>query len=73
MQRLTIGRAAVVLCCTLAATTETLAFSMSGLSKIAGLPQMKLGWIVIGGPPVLLQQVPKRLFRSTAAIAGRSS
>ena len=27
-----------------------LAFSMSGLSKIAGLPQMKLGWIVIAGP-----------------------
>ena len=26
-------------------------FSMSGLSKIAGLPQMKLGWIVAGGPP----------------------
>jgi alanine-synthesizing transaminase len=36
---------------TLADTTETLAFSMSGLSKIAGLPQMKLGWIVISGPP----------------------
>lgn len=26
-----------------------LVFSMSGLSKIAGLPQMKLGWIVVGG------------------------
>src|SRR6185436_10787548 len=26
-----------------------LAFSMSGLSKVAGLPQMKLGWIVAGG------------------------
>jgi len=25
-------------------------FSMSGLSKIAGLPQMKLGWIVVDGP-----------------------
>src|SRR5262249_1115657 len=25
-------------------------FSMSGLSKIAGLPQMKLGWIVASGP-----------------------
>ena len=23
---------------------------LSGLSKIAGLPQMKLGWIVVGGP-----------------------
>jgi aspartate/methionine/tyrosine aminotransferase len=35
---------------TLVRATETLAFSMSGLSKIAGLPQMKLGWIVISGP-----------------------
>ena len=35
---------------TLAAATEVLAFSMSGLSKIVGLPQMKLGWIVISGP-----------------------
>jgi aspartate/methionine/tyrosine aminotransferase len=35
---------------TLAGVTETLAFSMSGLSKVAGLPQMKLGWIVISGP-----------------------
>ena len=26
-----------------------LVFSMSGLSKVAGLPQMKLGWIVAGG------------------------
>ncbi|HEX3875465.1 MAG TPA: pyridoxal phosphate-dependent aminotransferase [Bryobacteraceae bacterium] len=29
---------------------EILSFSMSGLSKVAGLPQMKLGWIVINGP-----------------------
>jgi alanine-synthesizing transaminase len=35
---------------TLACVTEPLAFAMSGLSKIAGLPQMKLGWIVISGP-----------------------
>jgi len=35
---------------TLADATEVLAFSTSGLSKIAGLPQMKLGWIVIAGP-----------------------
>jgi len=26
------------------------AFSLSGLSKTVGLPQMKLGWIVVGGP-----------------------
>jgi aspartate/methionine/tyrosine aminotransferase len=35
---------------TLAGSSEVLTFSMSGLSKIAGLPQMKLGWIVAGGP-----------------------
>jgi alanine-synthesizing transaminase len=34
---------------TLAAPRAALTFSMSGLSKIAGLPQMKLGWIVAGG------------------------
>jgi aspartate/methionine/tyrosine aminotransferase len=29
---------------------EALAFSLSGLSKVAGLPQVKLGWIVASGP-----------------------
>ncbi len=29
---------------------DVLTFSLSGLSKIAGLPQMKLGWIVVSGP-----------------------
>jgi alanine-synthesizing transaminase len=35
---------------TLVGSRGALAFSMSGLSKIAGLPQMKLGWIVASGP-----------------------
>jgi aspartate/methionine/tyrosine aminotransferase len=35
---------------TLAGNREALTFSMSGLSKIAGLPQLKLGWIVASGP-----------------------
>ncbi|MGB7760591.1 MAG: pyridoxal phosphate-dependent aminotransferase [Bryobacteraceae bacterium] len=34
---------------TLADVEDCAAFSMSGLSKIAGLPQMKLGWIVVAG------------------------
>jgi aspartate/methionine/tyrosine aminotransferase len=34
---------------TLAEVEEPLAFSLSGLSKIAGLPQMKLGWLVAAG------------------------
>jgi aspartate/methionine/tyrosine aminotransferase len=35
---------------TLAGDRRALTFSMSGLSKVAGLPQMKLGWIVASGP-----------------------
>jgi aspartate/methionine/tyrosine aminotransferase len=40
---------------------ECLTFSMSGLSKIAGLPQMKLGWIVAGGPAGLRAAALERL------------
>jgi alanine-synthesizing transaminase len=35
---------------TLAGERQALTFSMSGLSKIAGLPQMKLGWVALSGP-----------------------
>jgi len=35
---------------TLAGSNGLLTFAMSGLSKVAGLPQMKLGWIVASGP-----------------------
>ena len=40
----------------LIAVTEVLTFCLSGLSKVAGLPQMKLGWIVVGGPDHERQQ-----------------
>jgi aspartate/methionine/tyrosine aminotransferase len=36
-----------------AASGEALAFSLGGLSKSAGLPSWKLGWIRVGGPPDL--------------------
>lgn len=34
----------------MAASHEVLTFSLGGLSKSAGLPQVKLGWIGFGGP-----------------------
>jgi alanine-synthesizing transaminase len=33
-----------------AANRETLTFTLSGISKICGLPQMKLSWVVTSGP-----------------------
>ena len=36
---------------TFAANDEVLTFSLSGLSKISALPQMKLSWIAVSGPP----------------------
>lgn len=47
--------------CSLVDVREVLAFSMSGLSKIAGLPQMKLGWIVASGPDSLRKDALERL------------
>jgi alanine-synthesizing transaminase len=33
-----------------ASNPEVLTFSLAGLSKTVGLPQLKLGWMVVGGP-----------------------
>jgi aspartate/methionine/tyrosine aminotransferase len=46
---------------TLAGVEECLTFAMSGLSKVSGLPQMKLGWIVAAGPPALRKDAWERL------------
>jgi alanine-synthesizing transaminase len=38
-----------------------LVFSLGGLSKAAGLPQLKLGWILAGGPANLVEDALARL------------
>jgi len=40
---------------------EVLAFALGGLSKSAGLPQVKLGWIAVGGPDALVDAAMRRL------------
>ena len=44
-----------------AGNARALTFTLSGLSKLAGLPQMKVAWIVTGGPEVLATQAMARL------------
>lgn len=46
---------------TVAATTRGLAFALSGLSKLAALPQLKLGWIGVAGEPALAARAMQRL------------
>jgi hypothetical protein len=40
---------------------DALTFSLGGLSKTVGLPQVKLGWIGVGGPATLVQDAMSRL------------
>jgi aspartate/methionine/tyrosine aminotransferase len=40
---------------------DALVFSLGGLSKSVGLPQVKLGWMAIAGPPGLVSQTIERL------------
>ncbi|HEY7820313.1 MAG TPA: pyridoxal phosphate-dependent aminotransferase, partial [Vicinamibacteria bacterium] len=46
---------------TFARSTRGLVFVLSGLSKLAGLPQMKLGWIAIAGERELRREAALRL------------
>ncbi len=47
--------------CTFASDSAALTFTLSGLSKISLLPQMKLGWIVVSGPDELVHAAMQRL------------
>jgi alanine-synthesizing transaminase len=44
-----------------AANSGALTFTMSGLSKISGLPQMKAAWLVASGPEALKREALGRL------------
>jgi alanine-synthesizing transaminase len=45
----------------LEAQASPLHFALGGLSKLAALPQMKLGWIAVGGDPRLVERAMERL------------
>lgn len=40
---------------------DVLSFSLNGLSKAAGMPQLKLGWIVLNGPAAERERARRRL------------
>jgi aspartate/methionine/tyrosine aminotransferase len=46
---------------TTAGNSAALTFVLSGLSKVLGLPQVKLGWIQVSGPAPLREQALARL------------
>ena len=46
---------------TFAGSSGALTFTMSGLSKICGLPQMKAAWLIVSGPEPLKTQALRRL------------
>ncbi len=44
-----------------AANKETLTFTLSGVSKISALPQMKVAWLATTGPPAKVEAAQSRL------------
>jgi alanine-synthesizing transaminase len=56
-----IGRSATQVFGTFAGRDHALTFVLSGLSKIAALPQMKVGWIAASGPQARVSEAIARL------------
>lgn len=47
--------------CSFAKESRTLTFTLSGLSKISGLPQMKCAWMVVTGPLAVQREAVSRM------------
>ncbi len=47
--------------CLAAQSTAALTFSLGGLSKSCGFPQLKLGWMAVGGPRAVVGEALDRL------------
>ena len=48
-------------CGALVVEPDVLTFTLGGLSKQAALPQLKMGWILVGGPETLVRRALDRL------------
>jgi aspartate/methionine/tyrosine aminotransferase len=46
---------------TFASNSQALTFTLSGISKISGLPQIKVAWLIVTGPEALKRQAIARL------------
>lgn len=47
--------------CSLTCVKDVLTFCLGGLSKMVGMPQMKLGWMIAGGPDALREEALSRI------------